>query len=172
MSNNFLTEKTHTFEVMRKLSTWLWENLHSKQDVLRWEVEKKMLMSYARGRKERATNFNFLLLIHSADPQSRPVVITIFARGVCTSVRLSVQPHFSKSSKTKQLSSENSDRYWMDCGCGRGDHWWHLSCRSLPLRRKILRSISDHWRWLSHHLNCHFHLELIAKTHFTYYLTD
>ena len=26
-------------------------------------------------------------MIHEADPQSRPVVIIIFARGVCTSVR-------------------------------------------------------------------------------------
>ena len=45
-------------------------------------------------------------LIQSADPQSRPVVIPIFASGVCTSVR-----HFSKSIKTYQFSSENSYRY-------------------------------------------------------------
>ena len=44
------------------------------------------------------------LLIHSADPQSRPVVITIFTHVVL--------PHFSQSRKTKHHSSENSDRYW------------------------------------------------------------
>ena len=39
------------------------------------------------------------------DPRSRPtVVITIFTPGVCTSVYL----HFSKSRKTKQISSEKS----------------------------------------------------------------
>ena len=32
---------------------------------------------------------NGFVLIHEAGPQSRPIVITIFARGVCTSVRLS-----------------------------------------------------------------------------------
>ena len=47
-------------------------------------------------------------LIHSADVQSLLVVITIFAHSVCNSVR----PHFSKSSKTKQFSYENSDLYW------------------------------------------------------------
>ena len=36
-----------------------------------------------------------LLLIHEAEPQSRPGVITISASGVCTSVR----PNFSKSHK-------------------------------------------------------------------------
>ena len=35
--------------------------------------------------------------------------------------------HFSKLCKTNQFSSENSDRYWRDCGSGREDHWWHLS---------------------------------------------
>ena len=54
-------------------------------------------------------------------------VITIFARVVCTSVLPSV-PLF-KFSPNKQLSSENSDRYWRDCGPGRVDHWWkHMFC--------------------------------------------
>ena len=56
-------------------------------------------------------------LIQEADPQSRPIGITIFAHG-------SERPHFSRSRKTKQLSSENSDRYWRYCGSGRVDHWW------------------------------------------------
>ena len=51
------------------------------------------------------------------------VVITVF-----THVRPSVRPHFLKSRRTKQFSSENSYRYWQDCGPGRRDHWWHLSC--------------------------------------------
>ena len=50
---------------------------------------------------------------------TRPTrMITIFARVVCPSVLT------SKSLKTKQLSRENSDRYWQDCGAGRVDHWW------------------------------------------------
>ena len=62
----------------------------------------------------------FRTLIHSGDPQSQPIVITVF-----THVRLS--PH-SKSNKTKQLSSENNVCYWRDCESGRVDHWWHLYC--------------------------------------------
>ena len=54
----------------------------------------------------------------------RPVVITIFTHVVHPSVQL----HFSKSRNTKQVSSENSARYWRDCESGRGDHWWHMSC--------------------------------------------
>ena len=59
-------------------------------------------------------------LIHEADPLSRPVVIIICARGVRTSV---LSYDFSKSRKTKRISSENIDSYWMDCVSGRGDHW-------------------------------------------------
>ena len=29
---------------------------------------------------------------------------------------------------TTQFSSGNSDCCWRDCGSGRVDHWWHLSC--------------------------------------------
>ena len=36
--------------------------------------------------------------------------------------------HFSKSSKTRQISSENNVHYWRDCGSSRVDHWFHLSC--------------------------------------------
>ena len=65
-----------------------------------------------------------ILLIHSAGPQNRPVVIIIFAK---ISVRPSVRPHFSKYLKTNQKPLENYDHYWWDCGSGRGDHWWHMS---------------------------------------------
>ena len=44
-------------------------------------------------------------------PQARPVEITIFSP--------SDQPRFSKSSKYYR---------WTDCGIGRVDHWWLLSC--------------------------------------------
>ena len=56
------------------------------------------------------SSFTFIL-INSADPQTQswPVVITIFACGVCTSVRPS--PLF-KISQNKKISSGNSDRYW------------------------------------------------------------
>ena len=45
-----------------------------------------------------------IFLIHSADPQSRPIVITIFTHVV--------RPYFSKSSKIKEISSENNVHYW------------------------------------------------------------
>ena len=64
------------------------------------------------------------ILIHDADPQSRPVVITIFTL-------VSVCPHFLKSHKTKQLSSEKSDHFCRDYGFGRGDHWWHTCLVSI-----------------------------------------
>ena len=65
--------------------------------------------------------FKLPVLIHVVDPQSLPIVITVF-----THCSTSVRHHFSKSLKTKQSSSENSDRHWQD-GSGRGDHWW-LTC--------------------------------------------
>ena len=71
-----------------------------------------------------ALNQNIMILgnvnlIHSADPQSRPVVVIIFAHVV----RPSVHPHFLNL--TKQ-TTENNGRYWRDCGSGRLDHWWHI----------------------------------------------
>ena len=38
--------------------------------------------------------------------------------------------------KTKQISSENNVRYWQDCGSDQVDHWWHLSCFHLALKKK------------------------------------
>ena len=55
----------------------------------------------------------------STRPTLTAEVITTFKR----SVRPSVLPHFSKSHKTKQISSENSDRYCRDCGSSQVDHW-------------------------------------------------
>ena len=34
--------------------------------------------------------------------------------------------------KTKEISSENNICYWWECGSGRLDHWWQLSCWSTP----------------------------------------
>ena len=55
-----------------------------------------------------------LYKIHEADPQSRPVVITIFTRCVCT-------VHSSQPFKIS-LKTISSDRYRRDCVSGRGDH--------------------------------------------------
>ena len=41
-------------------------------------------------------------LIHEADPQSRPVVIIVFAHVVRLYVRTSVHPHFSKQNKFQE----------------------------------------------------------------------
>ena len=65
-----------------------------------------------------------ILLIHSADPQSRPVGIIFFTPVVRTSVRTS--PLF-KSRNTKQILSENNVHYWWDYVSGWVDHWWHIS---------------------------------------------
>ena len=48
------------------------------------------------------------VLIHSANPQPRPVVIIVFTHIVRTSVR----PHFSNSNKTKQFSSGSNVHYF------------------------------------------------------------
>ena len=65
---------------------------------------------------------DFILLIHSAYPQSRLGVIIVFTHVICTYVR----PDISISRKAKQISSENNICYCFDCGSGRGDRWWHL----------------------------------------------
>ena len=59
-------------------------------------------------------------LIHSADPLSLPIMVTIFT----LVVRPFVRPHVSKSARTKQI--ESNVRYWRDCGSGQVDHGWHL----------------------------------------------
>ena len=74
------------------------------------------------------------------DPQTRPVVIIILAQ---ISVRSSVRPHFSKYRKPKQTSRENNDRYWWDCGSGRGDHWWHMSCSFFISYPKNVERLAD-----------------------------
>ena len=60
----------------------------------------------------------------SLDPFGRPSV-TAGSEYCFRTYCPSVHPHFSKSSITKQISSENNVNY---SGSGRVDHWWHLSC--------------------------------------------
>ena len=60
---------------------------------------------------------NYILI----DPKGRPTVTSGSDHHFHTCC-LSVRHHFSKFHKTKQLSSENSDCYWRDCGSGRVDH--------------------------------------------------
>ena len=84
-----------------------------------------------RGDSSLITTFNNSPLASFFDPLGRPTITAGSDRcfhTCCPSVRTNVRPHFSKSSKTKQISGENSDRSWGDCGSGRVDHWWHLSC--------------------------------------------
>ena len=67
-----------------------------------------------------------IFLIYEAYPQSRSIVIIISAHGVCNHV--CPWPLF-KISRTKQFSSENSDRYWWYYWSGWVNHWWHtMSC--------------------------------------------
>ena len=92
----------------------------------------KFSHKYRNGNIWTTQKEKILQLIHSADQRSRQVVIIVFARVV----RPSVRPHFSKSSKTKQ--SENNVHCRRDCGSGRVDHWWHLSCSSYNWRIELL----------------------------------
>ena len=66
------------------------------------------------------------VIFFSIDPLVRPTVTTaviiIFTRCARPFVRLSVRFHFSKSSKAKDFSSENIDRYWWKCKSVRGDY--------------------------------------------------
>ena len=59
------------------------------------------------------------------DPRGRPKVTADSDHCFCT-CRPFIRP--SPLFKTKQMSSENNVHYWRDCGSGRVDHWWHLSC--------------------------------------------
>ena len=112
-----------------------------------WEI-----MELARGNSSFDTGLSInhseqdrktLILIPSADPQSRLVVIIVWC---C--------PYFSKSSKTKQISSENNVHYWRNCGSGRVDHWWHLSCfpyfkcKIVKLFLKLTHKFLSRWEWI------------------------
>ena len=61
------------------------------------------------------------LLIDPLGRPAQPVLITIFKCDVRTTIP-TFQNLVKKSRKTKQLSGENSDRYWRECKSGRGDH--------------------------------------------------
>ena len=61
------------------------------------------------------------MLLAKIDPLGRSTVTAgsdHYFRTWCLYVRLSV-PTFQNLAKTKQLSSENDDRYWRDCESGR-----------------------------------------------------
>ena len=124
----------------------------------------------------RCSNENVLMfLIHPADPETRLVMIIIFTH-VC--------PYFSKLSKTKQLSCENNVWHWRDCGSGRVDHWWQLSCSLIFLNCNCSyhRPWADHTLWIlwlvhfqsqsdtathighpGHCRNCDYHLQLLQE---------
>ena len=58
----------------------------------------------------------------SVDPLGRPTVSAgsdLYFHTCCPSLHPFC---YLKYLKTKQISSENSYRYWLDCGSGRGDH--------------------------------------------------
>ena len=94
-----------------------WNITFSSLALLRW---KKIwfLIQLKRQRSSRIPihdrQWRSVLLIQEADSQSRLVVITNFT---CV-VRPHIRPHFSKSSKTNQSSSENSNCYCRDCVSG------------------------------------------------------
>ena len=62
----------------------------------------------------------FLLIIKS-NSSTRPT----HRHGQYRTCCLYVRAYLLKSHKTKQISSENCDRYWLNCGSFRVDHRWH-----------------------------------------------
>ena len=70
-----------------------------------------------------------IFFIHSADSLWQLAVIIVFAH--------IVRPHFTKSSKTKQIQAKTMVTTWRDCGSGQVDHWWHMSCFFLSLCTKV-----------------------------------
>ena len=79
-------------------------------------------------------NLKIWLFLQNIDPRGRPTVTTGSEHCFCTChpfVHASVRP--SPLFKTKQNSSENNVRCWLDCGSGRVDHLWHTSCSPLFL---------------------------------------
>ena len=87
------------------------------------------------------------ILIHSADPQSWPVVIIIFAHVVRPYVRI----HFSNLAKQNK-TTDNNGRYRRDCGSGRVDHWWSGYVFLVFFSRKKTMLVSAvpfrHWKLL------------------------
>ena len=72
--------------------------------------------------------------LRDIDPRGWPIITAggdhNFHTCCPSSVHPSVCSHFSKSRKTKRISS---DCYWRDCGSGWVAHWWHLDCELLFL---------------------------------------
>ena len=85
-----------------------------------------------------------LLLTFSQYWSTRPTRTFTACRDHCFRTCPFVRPHFSISSKTKQR--ENNVRCWRDCGSGRVDHWWHLSCN-------LWRTVSALRQELTFHLH-------------------
>ena len=76
------------------------------------------------------------------DPRGRPRTIT-------TSSDNYFHTCPSKISQNNTTSSENSDRYGWECGSGRGDRWWRLSCITLFATKLLLLNYkSNQLSWL------------------------
>ena len=88
-------------------------------------------------------------MIHSADPQSRQVVLSVrptlhLAKQIHVFIKVLLTSRLreifiqifiicisaTKYCKPKQFLSENNVHYWRDRGSGRVDHWWLLSWSS------------------------------------------
>ena len=87
--------------------------------------------------KKKSRPFHAYIMIHSANPKSRPVGIIVFAHVVRPYVRL----HFSN------LEKQNNRNYWRDCGSGRVDHWWLLPCAYILHYSIKLLSIKPLFAW-------------------------
>ena len=87
------------------------------------------------------------ILIHENDPQSQPVVITVFARGVRTSV-----PTFQNLAKQNKFQARiviTIDEDYGSCDSGWVDHWWQECLVSvlfhLTLEAKLWHMPSKKW---------------------------
>ena len=112
------------------------------------------------GRSIHCQVHSFYLWKFFIDPRGRPTVTAGSDHCFhtwCLYVRPS--PLFKMSqNKTKQISSENSDRYWRDCGSVHVDHWWHTSCHHYSWKFVLWLGI---WAFLLV-IYCFFHFLLLV----------
>ena len=99
----------------------------------------------------------YAVLIHSANPQSRPVGIIVFAHVVRPSVRPSVRPHISKQNKFQAKTMVST-------GETLGLAEWIID--DTPVLYYLILSLFRHcYKWcMQFHIHCHAILSIFWNT--------
>ena len=118
------------------LPSWLWHPTDQFVRFIRFRCFRSQLHQPLRNPPGTANLVSLWI-----DQRGRPIV-TASSDHYFYTWYLYVSPSltFSKLRQTKQSSSENSDRYWRDCGSDRGDHWWQ-AC----LKVRVLHVLYFFW---------------------------